>query len=414
MKLFKAIKRIASEDSINSKFSDNYMIESSWEDLVSSAFTHISHGDRKKSTDCWISTTKSYEVALEYLNNESYDFNGIAVLDLPYTDKLGYIYDSNLRNYGFIDKNIISPRETQNLWEKNPDGIVVALDMSSEFTIAHLASYLWLRGNQSTLGNCRAQNYAIKDKEVLLLGEDIKYKFIEKENAHKLLGEYSSYDNNVPDYYLSLYKLFVDYAPISKHKEEFYNKLSVNLDFVSTLTSYDDFYSNEIDYLKEDMGLNFISDDLIKWHIDESDIKHKYEKYKDEYFNNMLKNYYLNAGYHFDNKAASYRFKEFHKLDYKDKDLIDFDKYSPAISIGEANFDTYLYAYAYSLVYIFIKNNSQKNKIKDLFNLLNLLYNNRFIYEDVSYGDFFNYYTRALGIFKLKKTFDFMDLDDFF
>ena len=188
----------------------------------------------------------------------------------------------------------------------------------------------------------------------------------------------------------------------------------MNLDFVSTLTSYDDFYSNEIDYLKEDMGLNFISDDLIKWHIDESDIKHKYEKYKDEYFNNMLKNYYLNAGYHFDNKAASYRFKEFHKLDYKDKDLIDFDKYSPAISIGEANFDTYLYAYAYSLVYIFIKNNSQKNKIKDLFNLLNLLYNNRFIYEDVSYGDFFNYYTRALGIFKLKKTFDFMDLDDFF
>lgn len=413
MKLFKAIRHIDKENFISSKFSDNYLNESSWEDLINSAFTHISHGDRKKASDCWISTTKSYEIALEYLNNTNYNFNGIAVLDLSATKDLGYIYDSNLRNYGYIDKEVISPAKINNKWEKNSDGVVVALDMSSEFTIAHLASYLWLKGNQRTLGNCRAQNYAINDKEVLLLGEDIKFEFIEKENAHNLLYKYSSY-NNTPDYYLSLYKLFVDYAPNLKLKDEFYSKLPNDKLFVSNLLEYEEFYSNEIYHLKEHMDLNFLSDNLLEWHIDEKEIEFKYDRYKTEYYINKLNDYYPNASYHFDNKAASYRFKEFNKLDYKDRDLIDFNKYNPAIGIGQADFDSFLYAYAYSLVYIFIKNNSQKNKIKDLFNFLNLLYNNRFIFEDVSYENFFNYYTKSLGIFKLKESFDYTDLDDFF
>jgi len=196
MRLYKAIKYDGkSEIKMSSGLMTVNRNSYDWETLICQAISHISHGDRKtKNKDCWISTTYDYNIACGYLNNERYDYNGIAVIDLPHTDITGYIYDDRLREDGYIDRNMI---DSQLISKPNVDGILATLDMSSDFTWNYLGSCLWLKGNASVLGNFRAYRNSHKYGEVLILGEDISFSFIKKEDVNLVhLDSYQPVNNH--------------------------------------------------------------------------------------------------------------------------------------------------------------------------------------------------------------------------
>jgi hypothetical protein len=132
------------------------------------------------------------------MNNDKYDYNGIALIELPETNQTGYIYDENLREKGYIAKDIINNIAKQN-WMTNNDGIALSLDMSSVFTINYLASYLWLKGNRKSLGNIRTYLNAESKDEVLLLGENISFEFISKEYIEK--NNFNIYVSQRTEYY---------------------------------------------------------------------------------------------------------------------------------------------------------------------------------------------------------------------
>lgn len=184
MLLFKAINYDGhSKKELSSHFLKGYDIAninredisaSSFKDMIITGFSHITHGDKKKIKDYWISTTSDYSIAIDkYLNNPKYNFNGIAVIDLPNTIFSGQIYDNNLKKFGYIDKNF-SGNQVLPIWETNRDGIIFTLDMSSPYTISYLASYFWLMGHITVLDGFRPFTYARASKEVLIMGEKNK------------------------------------------------------------------------------------------------------------------------------------------------------------------------------------------------------------------------------------------------
>lgn len=235
MFLYKAIKY---EENNPKKMNSELQELLSWDDIILDAFSHISCGDRKQKKDYWISTTKSLKSAIERLETPENRYNGIAVFEIPNT-KIGVIYDENLRNYDYLDKNHCS---------LNNDGIITTLDMSSEYTIGYVASFLWLKGYTKQLRNLRTYAYANKEKEILVCGRDIKFTFYHKSKINKIIPN----DHELVDKYEELFLLFIECALEYKTSlgcrentndcqdkvMEFYKNLPFYLDKNNNLTKY--------------------------------------------------------------------------------------------------------------------------------------------------------------------------------
>lgn len=412
MYLFKAINYDeGSPLEMTSIFNDEYNTEACWEDMIRTAFSHVSHGDKKKAKkDYWISATRSYETAIDYLNNPNYSFNGIAIIDLPNTHKTGYIYDSNLREYGYVEKESKEPSGFKNLWTPNTDGIVVVLDMSSDYTINYLASYLWLKGNQCTLGNIRTYNYAKKDDEVLILGQGIKFSFLNKDKANEVAKTCYNFNNNITDYNSELFSVFIKYAPQSPFKD----KLLETSEQIVNFDDFDDFYCDKLEYIKESLNDENVFLDNLDFYIDQSEVEEEYKIFQKNNCQNDLMRFYENATYSFNRSNVLKRFNEFSKLNYADCDIIDFDRYKLVEKISEISLDDYLYAYIYSACYIQLKSSDKIPTIRLKWKTLNYLYGDKFITQNIGADDFFNYYNNSLGILagpstQLKTDFQFFD-----
>lgn len=182
---------------LNSEFQGKYEEHFLWEHFVENAFSHISHGDRKK--DYWISTTRDINKAIEYLNDKRYMFNGIAIIKLDI--EIGKIYDFNLKEHGFISK------DENDILISNNDGVMASVDMADPYTISYLNSCLFLKGIKP---NCsfRPVNYACKSDEVLLMGKNIEYEFIPMEEVYKIEKEGINYEES---YYKDLYDALYNY-----------------------------------------------------------------------------------------------------------------------------------------------------------------------------------------------------------
>lgn len=357
MILYKAINyKDNAPTKMTSKFIGKYIEHSCFEDIITTAFTHVSHGDKKNVKDYWISTTKSFAKAVELMNNKKYCYNGIAKIELPDTHETGLIYDETLRERGYIDKYITN-NEAIHRWQPNKDGIVLSLDMSSVLTINYLASYLWLKGNKNSLGNIRAYLNAQSNDEVLLLGENISFEFISKEDVEQYELIYKG-PNIITDYYVKLLESFIELAPKSKSKEEMIKDLRT----------------------------------IIK--IDES----KYKDYNSCKMENKRKEvisfFYKNAPYTFNRQNAKKSF-------YEDKNILDSDKYRyiKKYDKSEIFFDDYLWAYVCSSVYIDLKLSGKLKKNDCIWMNVNELYDRSVIQGTVDANRFFEKYTKGLGIY---------------
>lgn len=389
MILYKAINYDGfSEKVLNSEFyaeystTKNYEYDKSascFEDIIKNALSHISQGNKKRQKDYWISTTSDYSIAInKYLNDNRYNFNGIAVIELPNTMYSGYIYDYNLRERGYIDK-VFRDGNVFPSWNTNSDGIAISLDMSSEFTVYYLSSYLWLKGNIRPLHNWRAFAYAIKDKEVLIMGQNIKFKFISRENIDKEIKKLKN--KKIDDYYEDLFKIFIESAPDSDQKEEFLGR-----DYRSEEMEYDEYLSNHISYIvgEDDKYMDW-SNPIIKekiindYYINESEVRLNFNEEIENEREKKLMKFYKNTRFKYIYKKAYKRFLNFKDLKYENKDSIDFSEYEVTEENKKISFDKYLYAYFYSNYYL---NTISDGKLKlTLWKRLYLLYDCKFIEE---------------------------------
>jgi len=367
MILFKAINyKEDSPKKMTSDFKGEYLEHSCFEDIITTAFSHVSSGDKKKIKDYWISTTKNIYTAIELMNNDKYDYNGIAIINLSETNQTGFIYDEILREKGYIAKDIINNVSKQ-LWKPNKDGMVLSLDMSSVFTINYLASYLWLKGNRDSLGNIRTYLNAKSKYEVLLLCENISFEFISKEDIeqHDLISKFSKEQNIITDYYATLYKDFIELAPESEFKEERIKAIS----------------------------------DISK--IDES--KYKYYDYyeMENKRKEVISSFYKNAKYTFDRQRAKRSFYELNKLYYEDKDIIDLNEYEfiKPYDDSKISSDYYLWAYVCSGAYMHLKLTGKLKERRIIWQIINKLYKDSVISGKVHKKDFFEYYIKGLGIY---------------
>lgn len=361
MFLFKAINYTDdAPKKMTSEFKGRYTEHACFEDIITTAFSHISHGDVKREKDYWISTTKDINKAIELLNSNRYDYNGIAIIELPETQQTGYIYDKCLREKGYIGKEIINNKAVQ-IWQPNNDGIVLSLDMSSVFTINYLASYLWLKGNKGALGNIRAPLYANAKAEVLLLGENISFEFISKEDIEKPYELISNRfkEKEISDYYGTIYKNFMELAYKSAFKEK---PIKDEFDIFDR-SKYQYYSYNEMDDIRKE----------------------------------IIGAFYKNAKYTFDRRIAS----EFYKLSYANKDTEDFNQYDFNIPYDDrgVSFNHYFLAYVYSQIYITLKLKGKLEEIEPSWKILNDVYGNLAICEPVDEKTFLEYYTKGLGIY---------------
>lgn len=373
MKVFKAINyKEGSPKNMSSEFCGKYLEHSCLEDIFTTAFSHISHGDRKQTKDYWISTTKDIHKAIELLQDKKYSYNGIAIIDLPNTKQTGYIYDENLREKGYIKKYIIDDISEQK-WKCNNDGIVYSLDMSSAITINYLASYLWLKGNRKSLGNIRTYLNANSKQEVLLLGENISFEFISKDDIEKfnIVSKLPKEKNIINDYNIQIVKNFIELAPESKFKNE--EILCLNKIIPMDASKYNHYNSFEMENKRKE----------------------------------IISLFYKNARYTFDRKRAG---KSFRKLNNA-SDKCDFSK---PYDDKDVIFSDYLWAYICSEIYISLKLSGKLEERNSLWQILNELYEKQVICGDVKKEDFFNYYIKGLGIFPNEEHFDFNDFRNVF
>lgn len=386
MRIFKAINYDGtSPKTMSSRFHGKYILESCWEDLIKTAFSHISSGDKKKDKDYWISTTSSFHTAIEFMNNFNYDFNGIAIIDLPHTSETGRIFDINLRERGYIDKDIID-NDVKTNWTPNEDGIVVTIDTSSQLTINYLHSYLWLKGNIESLGNMRSTIYANSKDEILIMGENISFTYFSKDEVNEAIKSGSSIINNlkenkIPDFYTGLFKVFIEHAPDSEDKRKWLESLGI------PTIEYDG-------YCENDPG--------------------EIERQKESIIQNSLEPFYGNVRYKYNRDRAKDRFYELHKLSYEDKEIIDFEKYEIVTKRDDIPLDDYIASYIYSSMYM---NSKLHGKLEAKYNnwkILNYLYYQRFVDGEFEIlvrnldlnqsGVILNYYNQALG--KYSSNFD--------
>ena len=351
MKLYKAIKYDgASEKVLDSDLICEHENVNSWETLVKTVFSHISQGDKKgektKEKDAWISATYDLEVVKSYLNNKKYDFNCIAVIDLPNTPYMGYIYDDKLRKFGYIDKELSGSKEV--LYSTgNEDGILAILDMSSPFTLMYLGTYLWLKGEKSSLGNFRANRNANKYKEVLILANNVKF---------RILGE----DEEIVE-------------STSKIKDVsanlFYN-IGVSL-MAQNMRSEDDLR----EFLKESLLANNIQPGgdwkvLFQQYCDMADISaDKEERYtfiyncfqnvRYEYQPNRERIYYYGNTYYYQD-GRSCKIPSFHSLSKEDKDNVKQEYEIVIKHSNDITFDEIVGAYIYAAFYMGNKDNGKK------------------------------------------------------
>lgn len=373
MRLFKAIKYDGdSSKTMTSIFNRKYKFESCWDGMIITAFSHISSGDHKIEKDYWISTTKSFATAVEYLRNKKdYQFNGIAIIDLPNTNETGRIYDPTLRDFGYIDKSV-SVDEVIPLWSHNEDGVVASLDMSSQFTINYLAAYLWLKGRILTLGNQRAITYANSKDEVLLIGNGIKFEFVSEE---EIAVRYNSYlhQDIIYDYNMELYKLLIQYAPESTDKDDF---LKAN-----NVCNYKYMFGE----IEENLREKGVVEEYIAF-----EVAKEISRIKDQ---SAIK-FFENAKYCFDRKVANGRFLMQSALSYKDKDIIDFEgfneRYEVLKSYKNISFNDCIDAYINAGAYYHGKMNFKLKDKNFAWKVINMIYNYEYIPNGLPFEDFVN------------------------
>lgn len=416
MILFKAIYYDGnSEKEFNSEFREEYSIAnldkndtsaSCFENIIKMAFSHVGNGDKKKIKDYWISTTSDYSIAIDkYLNNSKYSFNGIAVINLPNTEFSGYIYDDNLRKFGFIDKDF-SQYKVLPLWNTNSDGIAVTLDLSSEYTISYLASYLWLKGSRSSLDGFRPFTYANSSKEILIMGEKIKFEFIPKDKVEMYRKKYAS--NKVNDYYSFLYLDFFCYAPDSELKKSIFAN-----NYLSEKDEYNEYLIDNISHILGeegsyiDLSEPFVMKEVIdNFGIDEKYIRRMFNEKKENEKIKSIMRFYENTQYKYEHKKASNRFynyrKQYDKWKCEDKDIIDYFEFNIVYKNYKITFEKYLYAYVYASIYLLFKLDNKYRKKLNAWKILNKLYNYRFVGKDGIRKDQFmrnykNYYPGILN-----------------
>lgn len=193
---------------MSSEVKGKYINECIWEEMIVNAFSHIS---QKNEKNYWISTNKSLKTAIEYMNEPMYNFNGIAVIELPNTIESGRIYDTGLREYG---------GRLGGDWIPNADGIIVTLDMTSVFTQNYLGTFLCLRQRISPLKNFVEKSYADINDEVLILGEGIKFEFYGKNQQNALEDKYKDKytENPIIDYLAEITESFIACSPNANQK----------------------------------------------------------------------------------------------------------------------------------------------------------------------------------------------------
>lgn len=383
MILYKAIKYSrGSPCEMSSSFEGKYRLHSCWEDLVTTAFSHVSSGDKKNVKDYWISATKNLQAAIDYLDDKKYEYkgyNGIAVIDLPNTLESGRIFDNSLREFGYIDKEIALD-EVKSHWSPNGDGIVASLDMSSPFTLHYLAAFLWLKGNRYSLGNLRAINYASAREEILLLGDRIKFEFWPEKAARKVLTPQFANGNFkqavIPDHNMELFKVFLENAPESRDKNDWLGMFKI--------------YRHDIEGEIEDKLRN---EGCQGEHL-MVEVKKEVERIKDD----STEEFFKNARWSFDRNKAKKRFSEFARL--FDKEIIDFSEYEIVSEMRKLNFYDYLYAYIYAGAYY--SQNTQSTGEIPCWKILNTLHDSEYIPSEIRFEDFFNFYTHSLGVCRNK------------
>lgn len=346
MILFKAINSSHYPDMcFSSNFNPNFRIDS-WENMIAAAYSHVIHDNKKRkelNRDYWLSATNDYEVAYRYLTNKNHNFDGIAVIELPNTLYSGYIYDDTLRTRGYIEKDL---NKQVCLWKPNQDGIITVLDMSSIPTIYYLSSYLWLKGNNSTPKSFRAVRSANKDHEFLFLGQNINFKFLDKQTSKRIYQEKKWGLYPTKDLNLDLLLGIIKYAPDSDIKRKVLQER--NLEYTSQSDSYEEFLQDEIDYLREIAIENedYWGDDFID--VDEKDLKSRFYKKRKQEKDFFVNQFYENVSYVYMREKVYKRFKKFPKLEYKDKDVIDFSEYEVVEKFIPLEFSYIIRAYIYS------------------------------------------------------------------
>lgn len=350
MILFKAIRH-TDEAVLSSVFKGEYRNHSSISELISSAMSHIKVANqkrKKRSADYWFSATNDFYTALRYLNDhqdDEYKYNGIAIIELPNTLESGFIYDDVLRENGYIDKKIIENEIVCN-WKCNDDGIVWLLDMSSRTTINYLASVLWLKGNDTTFRDFRVLRTSNKDHEFLILGENIKYSFIDMDTANNLSNQLSGLENCIANKHNKLFQVFLDNAPEGKFKTDLFSKAQRS--YFNEEEEYDDYLSYEIDVLRQDAidRDSYWGDDFLD--INEMDLKRRVELNRKDRKDREIHHFYSLVEGIYSEKRAIKRFSDFHMLNYRDKDIIDFAEYEPIRKVNYVDFEIALAAYIYS------------------------------------------------------------------
>lgn len=361
MLLFKAIK-YSGDNCLNSYFQESYKYDSSAIELIEAAMGHVKVANQKRSkrdSDYWISATYDFNTALRYLNDHKdgvYGYNGIACIELPNTHKMGYIYDNKLREDGYIEKRCL--KEGVELdWMPNEDGVIWLLDMSNEYTINYLASLMWLKGNDSTFRDLRVLRTSIKDNEVLMLLEDTKFNFIDIETANKLASKIPNTTIKPANWHEELYSLLLYYAPESE--------------------------------LKDDIVLQELRNIFDEYDYDDNLIDNR------EY---RISEFYRIIAGSYSKKNAIRRFDEYHKLDYADKEIIEFERYEPITFKYNIEYNKILAAYLHACLntYEVMKENDKftvlahlyKKNHPELFNKDILDYIKRFNLDDFQFGKF--------------------------
>ncbi|MDR3583766.1 MAG: hypothetical protein P4L59_00370 [Desulfosporosinus sp.] len=385
MIIFKAIEE-KDKPILSSSFQGEFKDHACVTDLIKSAMGHIKVANQKRknrSSDYWYSATNDYFTALKYLNehrNDEYHYSGIALIELSNTDKSGYIYDDSLRVNGYIEKEIIGD-EIVCKWKPNADGIVWVLDMSSQDTVDYLASILWLKGNDSTFRDFRVLRTSNKDQEFLILGENIKYEFIDSDKANKFHNQFIGVNNFIYNWHTELFWLFISNAPDSAIKRQLFNEYYVP-----------EKYENDEYHAWELWQRWFEIEDESNWGDNSSYIDKTNEQ------NRLIRQFYGIAEGLFSKKRADKRFKEFHQLEYIDKDIIDFDEYDPIRREDFIDFQMALDAYIYSGK---DRYKVMKTLERSRFRIIVLLYKEK--YPEIFNDDIWEYYKYVNKLFHFNK-----------
>lgn len=397
MILFKAIKQ-TDKSKLSSTFIGQYGNDSSISELIQAAMGHIKVANQKRenrSPDYWFSATNDFYTALRYLNahrDDEYGYNGIARIELPNTDKVGYIYDFSLRENGYLEKKVID-NEVICEWKPNEDGIVWILDMSSQATINYLASLFWLKGNDTTFRDFRVLRTSNKDHEFLILGENIKYSFIGVDTANKLMSKIRGANNYIDNWYTELFWKFVSNAPESDLKTELLNKVQIK--HFTAEEEYNEYLFDEIYWLRKNAIENdsYWGDDFLE--LDKKDLKRRFYLDRKDRQDRSIRCFYGLVEGRYSPERARRRFREFHKLNYEDKDIIDFDKYEPVRKTKTISFYGALTAYIYSGFNMYGVMQEQ-----NLFVILAHLYHDRFTEVfNCKYWKFYRNFQLYIGMF---------------